>query len=75
MKTFVESVDDFVSSADWLLPTDGIAVASLYQMAEELDSNGVVGSIIGPFGIAYRALLARAPEAKQGSKLGAFMVS
>jgi len=74
MKSFVDSVDEFVTNADWLSPVDGIAVASLYQMAEELDSNGVVGSIIGPFGIAYRALLARAPETKQGSKLGEFMV-
>lgn len=73
MKSFVESVKEFVDGADWLQPADGIAVASLYQMAEELDNNGVVGSIIGPFGIAYRALLARAPEPKQASKLSEFM--
>jgi len=75
MKTFVESVDDFVSSADWLLPTDGIAVTSLYQMAEELDSNGVTGPIMSAFGLAYRSLLKRAPETKAKSKLGEFMVT
>jgi hypothetical protein len=74
MKTFVESVDEFVSSADWLLPTDGIAVTSLYQMAQELDQNGMTGPIMSAFGLAYRSLLKRAPVAKQGSKLGEFMV-
>jgi len=63
-RSLVAKVQEFENSCDWLTVEDGLALTSLYLMAEELDNNGIQGPIMGAFGIAYRALLKRAPQAK-----------
>jgi len=63
-RSLVAKVQEFENSCDWLTVEDGLALTSLYLMAEELDNNGIQGPIISAFGLAYRSLLKRAPQAK-----------
>lgn len=69
MKTFVESVDNFVKASPWLSLEDDIAVTSLYHMAEELDAE-LTAPILSAFGLTYRSLAKKAPVAKEASELG-----
>jgi hypothetical protein len=61
MRSLVAKLDEFVSASDWLTDSDGVAIESLYMMAETIDADPVGNSkLFGVFGIAYRALLKRA---------------
>lgn len=64
---FTQSIKSLEESQDWLTDADLPALISLYAIAKELDDNGVTGSLIGHFGVAYRSLLQRAPKASKES--------
>ena len=66
--TFVESVDAFVESADWLTDEDMPAVVSLYKMAIALDDE-ITGPIMSAFGLTYRNLAKKKVVAEEESEL------
>ena len=72
MRSLVKELDKFVEKHQSLLESDGVALASLYIMAEQIDQDPAGNSkLFGNFGIAYRDLVKRAGAPK--SKLGEFM--
>lgn len=63
LKTYSKAVDDFLrASSSWLKPEDAPAIATLQNMALELDE-GATPAMVSTFGLTYRSLLKRAPGA------------
>lgn len=63
MATFKYAVAKFKKSAkSWLTDEDYPAVVALEAMAEQLDIK-LTPALANSFGVAYRALIARAPHA------------
>ena len=60
--TFTESIDTFLANADWLDDDDLPAIVALRAMAAELDQQ-INPPLIAQFGLTYRNLLKRKPEA------------
>lgn len=58
---FTRSIKEFVDASPWLGPLDAPALAALKAMAETLDSGDLTPAMLSAFGLAYRALLKRAP--------------
>lgn len=62
MGKFEKAIDDFESAATWLGAVDEPALVSLRAMAEQLDGGDMKPALLSQYGLAYRALLARAPK-------------
>ena len=58
--TFSESIDLFLSNADWLDDDDLPAIVALKAMAAELDQ-AINPPLVAQFGLTYRNLLKRKP--------------
>lgn len=58
----VSATERFITACSWLTDEDLPAVATLQLIAAQVDAEGVVPALMGPYGVAYRALLARAPS-------------
>lgn len=57
LKTFSESVEEFLEAAYWITPQDAPMVTALRKAAEELDTNGVQAALLNTYGVTYRTLL------------------
>lgn len=75
MKTFSESVDDFLEAAYWLSPQDAPMVTALRQAAAELDANGVQAALLNTFGVTYRTLLKGASSTEEATEAEEFLNS
>ena len=56
---FLESVEAFLTHADWLTESDQPMVTALVLIAKELDKGGMSTRLVSDFGITYRHLASR----------------
>lgn len=61
-KTFTEAVLQFIRTSSWLSDVDEPAVVALLAMAAELDQT-MTPALLAQYGLTYRNLLSRAPQA------------
>lgn len=64
-ETYADATEAFLREADWLSALDAPAVATLRHLAADLD-DGAGAATVAQYGVAYRALLKRAPAAGDG---------
>lgn len=62
-QTYAQSVEAFLRECDWLTPLDAPAVAILRHLAADLD-DGAGAAVVAQYGVAYRNLLKRQPDAQ-----------
>lgn len=63
MVSFSEAVDKFEAASPWLGDADLPALVTLRALADELDEGKMVPALIAQYGLTYRALRARSPQA------------
>lgn len=61
-QTLVAATEDMIRGAAWLTPSDAPALALLRSLAVEIDREPTA-ALAGAYGVAYRALIKRAPVA------------
>lgn len=65
MKTFDESLQEFIAAAPWLGPLDAPALATLEAIGAVLDAGDRTPALLAQWGLTYRSLLKRAPAERE----------
>lgn len=62
VNSYTQAVERFKKASPWLSDEDAPALVILESLAEQLDSGDTKPATVSQFGLAYRALLKRAPS-------------
>lgn len=58
-----EATRKFIEASTWLTEVDQPGVVAMQLVAAQVDKDGPMPALMGQYGVAYRALVAKAPKA------------